>query len=211
MTLHREGERPARRGGGALAPQRRRGQALEEAILTAAWDELVESGYGAFTFEAVARRAGTSRPVLYRRWPSRQELVRAAVAYRGAQEHVELPDTGSVREDLIAVLSDVNTRRGPLMALMVLRMSEYYEETGTSLDDLRAAFVGTRSGRIAEIMRRGIDRGEIDPERLTPRIAAVPFDLFRHELLMTLKPVAEEAIVEIVDTVFLPLVAPRHD
>jgi AcrR family transcriptional regulator len=198
VTLNREPEQ-----------RRRRGQALEDAILDAAWEELVEGGYGGFTFEGVARRAGTSRPVLYRRWPTRQELVRAAIAHRGEREEVVLPDTGSLRGDLIALLGEVNERRGSLMALMVLRMSEYYEETGTSMSDLRLAFIGNRGSRVTEVMRRAVERGEIDPDRLTPRIAAVPFDLFRHELLMTLKPVTEETIIEIVDTIFLPLVEPR--
>ncbi|MCO6003758.1 TetR/AcrR family transcriptional regulator C-terminal ligand-binding domain-containing protein [Actinoallomurus purpureus] len=52
-------------------------------------------------------------------------------------------------------------------------------------------------------------RGEIDPARLTPRIAELATDLLRHELLMTLQPVPEETITEIVDDIFLPLVRPR--
>lgn len=55
-------------------------------------------------------------------------------------------------------------------------------------------------------MRRAIERGEIDPAKLTPRIAALPFDLLRAETMMTLRPVAAEVIEEIVDTIFLPLV-----
>ena len=47
---------------------------------------------------------------------------------------------------------------------------------------------------------------EIDEERLTPRIATVALDLLRHEMLMTLRPVPEETIAEIVDDIFLPLV-----
>ncbi len=60
-----------------------------------------------------------------------------------------------------------------------------------------------------QILRRGIERGELDPDRLTPRIANVPLDLLRHELLMTLQPVPEETITEIVDEIFLPLVRKR--
>ena len=54
---------------------RRRGPALEAAILGAAWDELRTTGYAGFTIDAVARHAGTSRPVLYRRWPNVQAVV----------------------------------------------------------------------------------------------------------------------------------------
>ena len=61
-------------------------------------------------------------------------------------------------------------------------------------------------GSVDEVLRRGIERGEIDPDRLTPRIATVALDLLRHEMLMTLQPVPEETITEIVDEIFLPLV-----
>jgi hypothetical protein len=58
-------------------------------------------------------------------------------------------------------------------------------------------------------MQRAVDRGEIDPARLTPRIANLPTDLMRHELMMTLQPIGEATLVDIVDNIFLPLVAPR--
>jgi len=51
-----------------------------------------------------------------------------------------------------------------------------------------------------------VERGEVDPARLTPRIASLPFDLVRHELLMTLRAVALETIHGIVDEIVLPLV-----
>ena len=72
---------------------RRRGAELEQAILDAAWAELCEVGYTALTIEAVAKRAGTSKPVIYRRWPSRAHLVIAAWA---RQQPIETttPDTG---------------------------------------------------------------------------------------------------------------------
>ncbi|RYY09760.1 MAG: TetR/AcrR family transcriptional regulator, partial [Alphaproteobacteria bacterium] len=60
---------------------RRRGAALEDAILAAAWIELQNSGYTNFTYEAVARRAETSRPVLYRRWQTKLELALAAIRH----------------------------------------------------------------------------------------------------------------------------------
>ena len=62
-----------------VPPQRRRGEVLEKALLDAAWAELTERGYDDLTVDAVATRAGTSRAVLYRRWPSKQELVLATL------------------------------------------------------------------------------------------------------------------------------------
>ncbi|MFD7947322.1 helix-turn-helix domain-containing protein, partial [Streptomyces sp. NPDC059744] len=60
--------------------KRRRGAELETALLDAAWDELIAMGFEELTYEAVAARAGTSRAVLYRRWPTKRELVLAALS-----------------------------------------------------------------------------------------------------------------------------------
>src|ERR1700753_4371839 len=93
------------------APQRRRGPALEEALLDAAWAELDERGYDDLTIDAVAGRAGTSRAFLYRRWPNKQELVLAALAHEAAKDAVVVCDTGSLRGDVIALLTQANKVR----------------------------------------------------------------------------------------------------
>ena len=177
-------------------------------MLSAAWDELVERGYSRFTIDGVAARAGTSRPVIYRRWPARSDLAIAAIRHHGRNQPVAVPDTGSVRQDLITVQRDASATRSELAALISVQMGEYFTETGRAPADLRAEFLSGRQQpfSIDEVLRRGIERGEIDPDRLTPRIANVPLDLLRHELLMTLQPVPEETITEIVDEIFLPLV-----
>jgi Tetracyclin repressor-like, C-terminal domain len=58
-------------------------------------------------------------------------------------------------------------------------------------------------------MQRAVERGEVTSTELNPRIIALPIDLIRHEALMTLKPIRAETIIDIVDSVFLPLVNPR--
>lgn len=182
---------------------------LEDALLGAAWDQLVEGGYASFTIDAVAERAGTSRPVLYRRWPSREELVVAAIRHRDAQEVRVAPDTGCLRGDVLELMNAANETRMAFMALFSVQMGGYYSETGTTPADLRRQLLGSRPLVIDAVYRRAVDRGEVDPARLTPRIAALPFDLLRQEVLMTLRAVPEEAILSIVDEVFLPLVLMR--
>ncbi|MGW0538244.1 TetR/AcrR family transcriptional regulator [Streptomyces sp. NPDC003032] len=185
---------------------RRRGEALEAAILDAAWDELSERGYANLTVDSVARRGGTSKPVLYRRWADKQKLVEAAVVRRNVSQLITPADTGSLRGDLIATLTEASEKQGPFLAQLSLLLAGYFAETETSFAELREMIVaGRRSGR-DEIMERAIERGEIDPAKLTPRIASLPFDLLRGETMMTLRPVAPEVIEEIVDTIFLPLV-----
>lgn len=189
--------------------RRRRGPALEEALLDAAWTELAERGYDELTIDAVAVRAGTSRAVLYRRWPNKQELALAAVAHEVAKDVVVAPDTGSLRGDVIALLRQANKVRVALVVPLLTRLGGFYQQTGSSLADLETLVRGRRDGALEQAIQRAIDRGEIQPDQMTERIARLPVDLFRYEVLMTLRPLPDEAIEEIVDTVWLPLLDRR--
>lgn len=191
-------------------PRRRRGAALEQALLEAAWAELLTKGYDALTIEAVAERARTSRAVLYRRWPTKADLVRAAVTHSWLTERIELPDTGNLRDDLIETLRRANRLRAQVGIAIAVRLTGYFSETGSSMADLRAVLMNQTGSGLDTVFDRAVRRGEIDAARLTPRVAAVPFDLYRAELLMTLKPVSDAVIESIVDEVFLPLVRPQR-
>jgi AcrR family transcriptional regulator len=189
--------------------ERRRGKALEDAVLDAAWGELLDSGYSSFTMEAVAARAHTSRPVLYRRWPRRADLAVAAIRHMLQKHPVTAPNTGNVRGDLIALLQQFSKNRALFAVFFSLQMSEYFSETNTSPADLRKSVLQGGHSQIDVVLARGVDRGEIDRSKLTPRIASLLPDLVRHEFLMTLKPVPNAAITEFVDDIFLPLVRPK--
>jgi AcrR family transcriptional regulator len=185
---------------------RRRGAELESAILDAAWEQLIAEGYEHFTVDTVAARARTSKPVLYRRWKTREDMLRATVRHRGAAESRPVPDTGTLRGDLLALLTDANTDRNPMAALVSSMLGSYYNKTGPSPAELRAEFRGQRGSVVEEVVNRAVERGEADPARLTPRIIDLPFDLFRHEMVMTLKPVPDHVLRQIVDDIFIPLV-----
>jgi AcrR family transcriptional regulator len=184
---------------------RRRGAALEDAILDAAWAELMDRGYADVTLEAVARRAGTSRPVLHRRWPSRTKLVTAALARHLALNPIEIADLGSVRVELELFLRRLSDRTRPDLIRLFFDMAGDLVDANSNFAEVRAEFA---TGHVVrEILDRGVARGEVDPDRLTPRLVALPTDLCRHEMMMTLRSVPDEVIREIVEDIFLPLVA----
>jgi AcrR family transcriptional regulator len=186
--------------------ERRRGKVLEDAVLDAAWSELLDGGYASFTIEAVAARAHTSRPVLYRRWPNCADLAIAAIRHIMHKHPVNIPNTGNVRGDLIALLQRFSKDRALIAVFFSLQMSEYFSETNTSMADLRNNLLQGDHSLFDVVLARGADRGEIDRSKLTPRIASLLVDLLRHEVLMTLKPVPNAVIAEFVDDIFLPLV-----
>ncbi|MEV5711369.1 TetR/AcrR family transcriptional regulator [Actinoallomurus sp. NPDC052274] len=187
-------------------PERRRGAALEKALLDAAWEELTDSGYARFTMDAVVQRAGTSPPVLYRRWSDRDELVRAAIVHTLRKSLLDLPDTGSLRKDILTLMREINATRVQFITVMSVHLAGYYQETGTTPGDLLDPRATGRSESLDALFDRAVDRGEVKPELLTERIKSLPFDLLRHEILTTFAPVPDHVLEEIVDTVFLPLV-----
>jgi len=189
---------------------RRRGARLEDAILDAAWAELVERGYPGLTLEGVAKRAGTSRPVLHRRWPSRTALATAALGRHIAQNPIVVPDLGSARDEICLLLRRMSDRARPDMIRLVFDMQRDLADKHSNLADMRAQLRAqiVDSDVMQTILGRAIDRGEITAARLTPRIVSLPTALARHEILMTFEPLSDQAIKEIVDEVFLPLVRP---
>lgn len=184
---------------------RRRGAKLETALLDAAWSELTAVGYGAFTIEGVAVRAKTSRAVLYRRWPNRAELAVAAIRHYMHTTATELPDAGTLRADVLALLRQISARSAAIAGVFSFLIADYFEETGLSLSDLRERIIAGRPNRMDAIIERAVERGEIDPVRLNPRIVSLPLDLVRHDFIVNSAPVPESTLIEIVDNLFLPL------
>jgi AcrR family transcriptional regulator len=184
---------------------RRRGAALEEAILDAAWDVLETDGWNGFTFAGVAERAHSSKPVLYRRWRSREELLRATLRRRGEITPGEIPDTGSLRGDVIAKLTEINQLRSSMAALMSMLLSAQFRELGLPPAELRQELLGDRESAFEVIVARAMARGELGPKTPPARVVSLPVDLLRNELLLKLEPAAPETIVSIVDDAFLPL------
>lgn len=188
------------------ASTRRRGSALEDALLDAAWDELLQVGYARLTMEGVAQRAGTSRPVLARRWPTRPQLVIAALRRHRPMLSGEIPDTGNLRGDVLAVLRRISARLADLGPETFYGLLGDYFADPALVPDLQAQVHQTGNEVMATILKRAAERGEARDD-IPPRVATLPIDLLRHELFRSLSPVDEHAITEIVEQVFLPLVS----
>jgi AcrR family transcriptional regulator len=187
--------------------QRRRGEELEAALLEAAWQELVEAGFARLTMESVAARAKTGVAVLYRRWHSKDDLVIAAIRHYGTAHPVELPDTGSLRGDMIALLTSFSSTRVSFAAIVSAVFSGLLASTGLTPAQVREKILADRPLHSDQIFARAHERGEIDLDRIPPAVLTMPFDLIRHDMLMTYKPIPPERVLAIVDDLFIPLVA----
>ena len=192
-------------------PSRRRGEELEATILEAAWAEIQENGYQRLTVEGVAARAHTGKQVLYRRWPNRVRLAVAAIRHALGPLVPETPDTGSLREDYLAVLRAMAARARhytpELLHGLLSEMPELGGEIFSTLPDV-----------IGQILRNAAARGEIPSADLPERVAALPLNLVRYEGLRSPgawqvldDSAADQLFTEILDQIFLPLVTRRPD
>jgi AcrR family transcriptional regulator len=183
--------------------RRRRGLALEEAILDAAWLELSTDSYAKFTFETVARLAGTSRPVLYRRWPTRASLASAAIVRHMKRNPIIVPDLGNLKDELQCAMRKFADRAPPSLMRLVFEMHEDMASGEVNFTDARFS-----ENPIGDVIARGVARGEIDPERVKPRVVRTLPSLVMHEIVVTAQPISDQAISEIIDQIFIPLTVP---
>ncbi|WP_371819015.1 TetR-like C-terminal domain-containing protein [Gluconobacter sp. P1C6_b] len=117
---------------------------------------------------------------------------------------IVIPDMGSLREELRYLLSCMSERARSKDLQLFFDMQKDLVAERSSFADIRARIVD--GSQFHAVIGRAIERGEIDPARLTPRIVSLPLDLARHEMIMTFQPLSDDAIREIVDGIFLPLV-----
>jgi AcrR family transcriptional regulator len=181
---------------------RRRGEELEQAILAAAWEEFQEVGFDRLTIEGVARRAGTSKPVIYRRWPGRLELMAASLTSRIPTAD-SIPDTGTLREDTVAVLTFLRERMFTAGRSAMLGMLGTVGADPEALRTFVPQFVDHVLTLMDAVLERAAERGDINAERLPRRLRRLPLDLARNEFLIT-GELGDEAVAEIVDQVFFP-------
>jgi AcrR family transcriptional regulator len=186
---------------------RRRGPALEAALLDAAWDELQAAGYQGLTIEAVAERAGTSRAVLYRRWRNRPELVIAALRRHRPLLSGEVPDTGSLRGDVLALLGRMSARLAEIGPETVYGLLGDYLADAELFVRAQDQLLSIGAGVMTTILDRAAGRGEARAG-LSPMVATLPTALFRQQLFVSRTPPANAVLTAIVDDVFLPLTRP---
>lgn len=175
-----------------------------KAILSATLAELREVGYPALTMDAVARRAGAGKASLYRRWSSRSALVMDAV-YTLAPVPADLPDTGSLRDDLLAALRvTAATLQGPAGDALRGLLAEALPDRQRT-EQLRGLSRGRNRDLMAEVLRRAVERGELAASAMRPVRLDVGAALLRQRFLFQGGPIDEGLITAVVDDVLLPM------
>ena len=183
-----------------VRPGRPRSAEADDAILDAALDQFCEFGYDGLSVERVAAGAGVAKTTIYRRYPTKLDLVMAAL--ERAKEGARAPEgSGSLREDLLdmarsyhAMLESPELGRAiPMMLASKARSDE--------LAGAHAEFVRGRRAPGYELIRQGIERGELAADADPAMIADMLFGAIFTRVFVTGDPTGEDYLVALVDRI----------
>jgi AcrR family transcriptional regulator len=193
---------------------RRRDHTRDPEILAAAIDVLAETGFDGMTIDMVAARAKAGKATLYRRWPSKAELVLDAVACMKATEVAPgaLPDTGTLRGDLLASIKPRTIEEAAKKLQVMAGLVSMLSQTPELADAANAAIVEPRAALNRLLLQRAVDRGEISPDCDIDTLAILMPAMASFRTIVQRKPMDREFLVSLIDGVILPAagIGPAH-
>ena len=177
-------------------------------ILDAALDVLAEEGFDGMTIDMVAARAKAGKATLYRRWPSKTELVIDAVAcMKNSDINLDdLPDTGTLRGDLIAMMKPAPIRDATHKMRVMAGLVSLIARNPELAEAARAAVIAPRAEINRRFLQRAIDRGEIPADIDIPLVAMISPSMVTYRTMMLGKPVDRDYLIGILDKIILPAV-----
>jgi AcrR family transcriptional regulator len=194
-------------------PPRRLDASRDPVIFRAALDGLTDVGYDRLTMDEIASRAHASKATLYRRWPSKAALIiDAIVAQREADGPIQLPDTGSLRGDIDAIIAalperDPHARQHYAVLLGLVNAASHDQ----ALRDAFSAHILGRPRRlIRQLLERASARGEIPAGRDLDLIANTLIGLNMLRLAEG-KPIDREHVTHVLRDVVYPLAISQPD
>nr|WP_194241677.1 TetR/AcrR family transcriptional regulator [Galbitalea soli] len=185
---------------------RKRDLSRDGEILLAALDVLAETGYDGMTIDMVAARAKAGKATVYRRWASKGELVIDAVAcMKNANLDVDaLPDTGTLRGDLIAMIKPHAIEDSERKLQVMAGLMSMLQKTPELVDAAHAAIIEPRARINRILMNRAKERGEIPADADTETLSLVGPAMAAYRTLMLRKPVDRDYLISVIDGVVLP-------
>lgn len=203
----------------ALAPtipvaRRKRGAALEDAIREAAYAELTEVGYGAFSVESVAARAHTGKASIYRRWATKADLILDSLCSMlpTPEQCGAVPDldddvtTADALRRVARVIAGVlNSPAGD--AIRAVKCEASVDPALAKAVDER--FQAPRRAALLALLQRGVERGEVRPGAVSPLVADVVPAVLAHRVVMQRERVTERDVTAVVDEILIPLIEAR--
>jgi AcrR family transcriptional regulator len=199
------------RATGDEAPKlgRKRDLTRDPEILQAALDVLSETGYDGMTVDMVATRAKAGKATIYRRWPSKAELVIDAVACMKRIDPETLPDTGTLRGDLVAMIKPHSIEDGERKLQIMAGLVSMLSTSPELADAVNATIVDPRAAVNRVLLTRAVERGEIPADTDIEPLALLSPSMAAYRVLILRKPVDRKFLISLIDGVLLPAVGIR--
>ena len=145
---------------------RKRDHTLDERIIEAAINILAEAGFDGMTMDMVAAGAKTGKSAVYRRWSSKAELVRDALIgmSRHSVELNKLPDMGTLRSDLLALLKPYSTENSERKVRVLAGLGSFFSAHQKLAEEAIAGIFEPWTEVNRKLMRRAAERGEISAQ-----------------------------------------------
>ena len=185
---------------------RKRDDSLDATIIEAALNALAEMGYDRMTMDLVALKAKTGKATMYRRWSSKTELVRDALVFMNSRSVnlTELPDTGSIRSDLLAMVKPKSAEQSELKLRVLSGLGSFFAEYRKISEDISAQIFGGWEKANAELLKRAIKRGEISKTADVEEVCRVISAMTAYVSTLQLKAFDKAAYEKLLDGVLLP-------
>jgi AcrR family transcriptional regulator len=185
---------------------RKRDLSRDPEILDAALEVLAETGYDGMTIDMVAARAKAGKATVYRRWASKAELVIDAVACMKGNDldPASLPDTGSLRGDLVAMVKPRSIHDGQKKLRVMAGLMSLIGQNPELAEAAREAIVEPRIAVNRMFLQRAIDRGEISADVDIDAVASIGQAMGAFRMLMLGQPVDREYFLSVIDDIVLP-------
>jgi len=181
-------------------PGRSRDARADEAILDAALEVLADVGPAGFTVDEVAARAGCGKATIYRRWRSRGALL-LDTGHRRLGLHVTDPDTGSLRDDLVTMLTELARKMRETLAGKVMPAVVAEAAVNPEMREVLATFVHDRRRAAFTAVHRGVARGELPEGTDVELVLDLLGGLVYFRVLIADNPPHDATIATVVDTV----------
>lgn len=174
----------------------------EAELLAVTLELLQEHGYDRLTVDAVAATARASKATIYRRWPTKAELVLAAFV-EGTRHVAVDPDTGTLRDDLLRlgeqISAHVSTHASTIRAVLV-EVSRSAELAAM----MQEQFFDQRKALMAHVLARAVDRGEIEASAVTEEFWDVLPGYLIYRSVLTGRDPSRRTVEDLVDNLLLP-------
>ena len=191
--------------GERLKPGRKRDPGKDQEILQAALAVLAELGYDGTTIDIIAARANAGRATVYRRWPTKAELILDAIDSIGQSAPARtLPDTGTLAGDFHEMLSVANRAGNSRPMQIISGLIPVLKDNPELASAVSRRMIAPQAAAMRALLQRAKDRGEIPADRNLDMLTLVLPAFSAYRAMIMNEPMDGAYVDAIIDDILIP-------